>query len=240
MSAYIPQKPQSLKNVLPALVGLPAVFLPEMLDNSILNIAVPTIGRELHASDTAPQWITNATIALAFRLFEDDKLRIRTISAMFGTITIILTIALPVLFVNEGSNAWLPWATSGVAYKSAAGLTMAGLGYMISLQLQLGWGWSPISASLGMLPLVITLLAAGFVVEKFINQAGNQLGTSAYIFAAIALFTSSITKGYWTATRTTQFHHAVLFSTLILAIASVLLIGWAFMRTHKMIQKVIS
>jgi MFS family permease len=469
MSTHIPQ---SLKDVWPALTGLSAVFLFEMLDNSILNIALPTIGRELHASTTALQWIINAyaitfggfmlvfgaladrfgrrrimliglillaisslltvfvhtsselivvrmfigitaamttpgTIALAFRLFENDTLRIRAISAittvglvglaagpvvgglllsflpwqslllinvpiallafvgirsgivpeqshelhpapidiagaLCGTITIILFIALPTLFVDLGPDAWQPWTTciaalifatlfvirertakhplvdteligqrlvsSGLAYKSASGLAMAGLGYMISLQLQLNWGWSPLIASFGMLPLVITLLVVGFVVEKFVNQVGihnaawfgslsvlaglivyGTLGTSAYIFVAIvliciaigirvvgvvagvnvmkgtpknrtaigaalvdttdqitsvigvtivgtilaALFTGNITKGHWTATQTTQFNHAVLLSTLILAIAVTLLIGWAFMRTHK-------
>ena len=43
-----------------ALTGLSAVFLFEMLDNSILNVALPTIGRELHASTLALQWVTNA------------------------------------------------------------------------------------------------------------------------------------------------------------------------------------
>ena len=43
-----------------ALAGLSAVFLFEMLDNSILNVALPTIGRELHASTTALQWVTGA------------------------------------------------------------------------------------------------------------------------------------------------------------------------------------
>ena len=49
----------------PALVGLSAVFLFEMLDNSILNIALPTIGRELSASTTQLQWITSS-YALVF------------------------------------------------------------------------------------------------------------------------------------------------------------------------------
>jgi len=43
-----------------ALAGLSAVFLLEMLDNSILNVALPTIGRDLHASTTALQWVTSA------------------------------------------------------------------------------------------------------------------------------------------------------------------------------------
>ena len=43
-----------------ALAGLSAVFLFEMLDNSILNVALPTIGRELHASTISLQWMTSA------------------------------------------------------------------------------------------------------------------------------------------------------------------------------------
>ena len=43
-----------------ALAGLSAVFLVEMLDNSILTVALPTIGRDLHASTLALSWVTNA------------------------------------------------------------------------------------------------------------------------------------------------------------------------------------
>ena len=52
--------PQSLREAWIALAGLSAVFLFEMLDNSILNVALPTIGRDLHASTTALQWVTGA------------------------------------------------------------------------------------------------------------------------------------------------------------------------------------
>jgi len=48
-----------------ALAGLSAVFLFEMLDNSILNVALPTIGRDLHASTSALQLVTSA-YAVAF------------------------------------------------------------------------------------------------------------------------------------------------------------------------------
>lgn len=50
--------PGSLREVWVALTGLSAVFLVEMLDNSILNLALPTIGGELRASTTALQWVT--------------------------------------------------------------------------------------------------------------------------------------------------------------------------------------
>src|SRR5919197_1839922 len=54
------RSPRSLREVWIALAGLSAVFLFEMLDNSILNVALPTVGRELHASTTALQWVTGA------------------------------------------------------------------------------------------------------------------------------------------------------------------------------------
>ena len=52
--------PRSLREAWVALAGLSAVFLFEMLDNSILNVALPTIGRELHVSTSALQWVTGA------------------------------------------------------------------------------------------------------------------------------------------------------------------------------------
>src|SRR3984885_9190412 len=54
------QSPRSLREAWVALAGLSAIFLFEMLDNSILNVALPTIGRELHASTTALQWVTGS------------------------------------------------------------------------------------------------------------------------------------------------------------------------------------
>lgn len=51
-------KPQSLTDAWVALTGLSAVFLFEMLDNSILNVALPAIGRDLHATTAQLQWVT--------------------------------------------------------------------------------------------------------------------------------------------------------------------------------------
>ena len=308
-----------------ALAGLSAVFLFEMLDNSILNVALPTIGRELHASTTALQWVTGAyavvfgglmlafgaladrfgrrrimliglallgvaslatafvttaeqliavraamgvaaamttpgSMALAFRLFDEDGLRVRATTlistvglvglaigptvggfvlavapwqvlllvnvpiavlaivgvrpasppttrpsctatrwtspgAVLGTATIVLALVAPTLFVERGrrllgargrpprrpsSAAVLfvlrertaryplldlplvarPLVSSGLAYKAAAGLATAGLGYLVTLQLQLDWGWTPALAAIGMLPQVVVLARA--------------------------------------------------------------------------------
>ncbi len=337
--------PRSLREAWVALVGLSAVFLFEMLDSSILNVALPTIGRELHASTIALQWVTGAyavvfgglllafgaiadrfgrrrimliglvllgvaslatafvttagqliivravmgiaaamttpgSAALAFRLFEEDSLRVRAITlvstvgliglaigpmvggfvlavapwqvlllvnvpiavlaiigvrtgiaadragdlhhdpldipgAVMGTATIVLSLVAPTLFVSEGTGSWAPWTataaaivgaiffflrersaryplldlklvarplvSSGLAQKAAAGLATAGLGYMVTLQLQLDWGWSPALAAIGMLPQVVVLVAAGPFINPFVERVG--IGRAAWLGA---------------------------------------------------------
>ena len=328
--------PGSLREAWIALAGLSAVFLFEMLDNSILNVALPTIGRELQASTVALQWVTGAyavlfgglmllfgaladrygrrrvmliglallavaslatafvtsaeqlilvralmgiaaamttpgSMALAFRLFTVDTLRVRATTlistvglvglalgptiggfvlavapwqvlllanvpiallamigircgiaaddaadlhrdpvdltgAILSTATIALALIAPTLFVNEGAGSWLPWSfaaaaaagailfvrheratlfplldlnliaqplvASGLAYKIAAGLATASIGYLVMLQLQLAWGWSPALAAIGMLPQVAVLIAGGAFVTPFVERVG--------------------------------------------------------------------
>jgi MFS family permease len=338
--------PQSLRDAWIALAGLSAVFLFEMLDNSILNVALPTIGRELHASTVSLEWVTGVyavvfgglmlafgaiadrfgrrrimlvglvllalaslatafvatsgeliavravmgvaaamttpgSIALAFRLFEGDTLRVRAMTlistvglvglaigptaggfvlaiapwqvlllvnvpiailafigirvgisrdleaelhrdpidiagAVLGTVTIVLALFTPTLFVSESPRSWEPWVAtaitigmaiafvlreksarfplldlklvarplvaSGLAYKAATGLAVAGMGYMVTLQLQLDWGWPPYLASIGMLPQVIVLIFGGPLANRFIARVG--LGRAAWMSAA--------------------------------------------------------
>ncbi|TPW77665.1 MFS transporter [Schumannella soli] len=355
--------PRRLRDAWIALAGLAAVFLFEMLDNSILTVALPTIGRELHASTTALQWVTGAyavvfgglmlafgavadrfgrrrlmviglvllalsslatafvqtpaeliavrlamgvaaamttpgSMALAFRLFGDDALRVRAINvistvglvglaigptagglvlgvapwqvlllvnvpvavlaivgillgverdraaelhrdpidvlgALLGTATITLALVAPTLFVSAfgpvdaaGASAstghsehaahaaasaaaiapWMPWAAtvaalacaalfvvrqrtarhplldlsllahplvaSGLAFKAAATLATAGLGYLVTLQLQLDYGWPPALAALGLLPQVVVLIAGGAAIRPLMQHLG--------------------------------------------------------------------
>jgi MFS family permease len=361
--AIVARSPRSLREAWVALAGLSAVFLFEMLDNSILNVALPTIGRDLHASTTALQWVTGVyavvfgglmlafgavadrigrrrvmliglvllaaaslatafvttaeqliavravmgvaaamttpgSIALAFRLFEGDTLRVRAMSlittvglvglaigptaggfvlavapwqvlllvnvpiavlaflgiragiardaaaelhrdpidvagAVLATATVVLALLTPTVFVNEGSTSWLPWVgvlatvvaavlfvvrertarhplldleliarplvASGLAYKAATGLAVAGLGYLVTLQLQLDWGWSPVLASIGMLPQVIVLIFGGPFANRFIQRVGLDrsawLGAAAVV-AGLAVFGLFSSLGY--------------------------------------------
>ncbi|UUV31941.1 MFS transporter [Amycolatopsis roodepoortensis] len=341
-----PVQNHSLREAWPALAGLSAVFLVEMLDNSILNVALPTIGRELSASTTTLQWVTGAysvvfgglmlafgaladrvgrrkimltglvllgmaslatllvtaawqliavralmgvaaamttpgSLALAFRLFDEDVLRVRATTlistvgliglavgptagglaltvapwqalllvnvpvaalafigiragipaddpaglhrdpidiagAVLGTATIVLALLAPTLFVEAGTASALPWGatvaalaaatcfvvrektarhplldlkliarplvSSGLALKAAAGLATAGLGYLVTLQLQFGLGWAPAQAALGMLPQVVVLIAGGALIGPLITRLG--LTKAAWLSAA--------------------------------------------------------
>lgn len=361
----------SLRQAWVALAGLSAVFLVEMLDNSILTVALPTIGRDLHASTVALQWVTGAyavafgglmlafgavadrygrrrimlagllllgaasvatvfvttaatpiaaliavraamgmaaamttpgSAALAFRLFADDRLRVRAMTlistvglvglaigptagglllavapwqallllnapvaavafagvragiaadtpgdlhrdpvdvagALLGTAAITLALVAPTLFVAAGAGSWAPWAatagaagavtlfvlrqrtarhplldlrlvgrplvSAGLAYKAAAGLATAGLGYMVTLQLQLDWGWTPAHAAVGLLPQVVVLVAGGVFVGPFVTRVGLERAawlSAAAVVAGLGLYTLTNRLGYaWVA-----------------------------------------
>ena len=359
--------PRSLREAWVALAGLSAVFLFEMLDNSILNVALPTIGRELHASTTALQWVTNAyavvfgglmlafgaladrvgrrrvmlvglvllgaaslatafvstaeqlvavrvvmgiaaamttpgSMALAFRLFDEDGLRVRAITvistvglvglaigptvgglvlaiapwqvlllvnvpvaalaflgirsgiaadqaadlhrapadvlgAVLGTVTIVLALVAPTLFVEVGAGSAAAWVTtggavagavlfvlreraaqhpmldlglvarplvaSGLAFKAAAGLATAGLGYLVTLQLQLDWGWPPALAAVGMLPQVLVLVAGSAFVDPFVRRVGLERAgwlSALTVVVGLAVYATAGRFGYvWVA-----------------------------------------
>ncbi|MCJ1688112.1 MFS transporter [Rathayibacter sp. VKM Ac-2927] len=353
--------PRRLRDAWIALAGLSAVFLFEMLDNSVLNVALPTLGRELHASTAGLQWVTGAysvafgglmllfgviadrfgrrrvmlaglvllavaslataavttteqliavravmgiaaamttpgSMALAFRLFGTDDLRVRALTvvstaglvglavgptagglvlavapwqvlllvnvpiavlaligirlgvpadalddlhrgpidvvgALLGTVTIAAALVAPTLFVGTGSTGdgagtgtgigpWAPWAavatavlagtgfvlrqrsarhplldlrlvalplvSSGLAFKAATGLAVGGLSYLVTLQLQLAWGWSPAAAALGLLPQVVVLLAGGRFVGPFVARVGLERAAAVSAGAVVA------------------------------------------------------
>ncbi len=353
----------SLRGSWMALAGLSAIFLFEMLDNSILNVALPTIGRELHSSTTALQWVTGSyavvfgglmllfgaiadrfgrrrvmliglvllaiaslatafvttaeqliavravmgiaaamttpgSMALAFRLFDQESLRVRAITlistvglvglaigptvgglvlavapwqvlllinvpiavlaiigiragiaaddpaelhrdpldipgALLATATIVFALVAPTMFVDDGAGSWMPWAmtaaaivaaalfvlrersarhplldlgllarplvSSGLAFKAAAGLATAGLSYLVTLQLQLAWGWPPALAALGMLPQVVVLLALGPFVNPFVERVGIRRAawmSAAAVVAGLAVYAVFNSLGY--------------------------------------------
>ncbi|MFT4306767.1 MAG: MFS transporter [Microbacterium sp.] len=343
------ERPQSLRTVWPALAGLAAVFLIEMLDTSVLNVALPTIAEDLSASASELQWASGSyalvfgglmlafgavadrfgrrrvmlvgltlfglaslsillvtdplgliavrvaigvaaamtapgSMALSFRLFDDDALRVRAtalistvglvglaigptigglilaiapwqvlllvnvpiaivafggirlgirsdrpeelrrvpvdlLGALLGTATIVLALLAPTLFIDLGAQGPRPWVATGAAiaglvgfvlrqrlathplidpallrrpsvatgltYQAALGLATAGLGYTVTLQLQLAWGWPPALAALGTLPQVLTMIAIAPLVQRIVKKVGMDkaglLGSTAAV-----------------------------------------------------------
>ncbi len=99
-----------------------------------------------------------------------------------------------------------PLVSSGLAFKAAASLAVAGLNYLVALQLQLDWAWPPAQAALGMLPQVAVLIGGGAVITPLINRVGLDraawisavtvvcgllvyavLGRPGYVWVAVAL-----------------------------------------------------
>jgi MFS family permease len=350
-----------------ALLGLSAVFLVEMLDNSILNVALPTIGRELRAPAAALQLVTSAyavvfgglmltlsaladrvgrrrvmviglvllaatslaaalvtttgqlvavravmgvaaamttpgSLALAFRLFDDDALRVRATTlissvglvglalgptagglvlafapwqallvvnapiavlalvciargvaaddpadlhrfpvdvsgGVLGTAAVVLALVAPTLFLELHVRSWLPWAaaagalaaavafvarerstphpmielalvarplvSSGLAFKAATGLATAGMTYLVTLQLQLAWGWTPAQAALGTLPQVVVLIGGGFLIRPAMQRLGLERAaalSAATVVLGLVVYAALGTSGYgWVA-----------------------------------------
>src|SRR3984885_3633284 len=115
-----PGPPQSLRAAWVALAGLSAVFLFEMLDNSILNVALPTIGRDLHASTVALQWVTGAYavvfggVMLVFGATADRYGRRRT-----------MLIGLALLGVASMATAFVTTAEQLIAVRAVMGVAAA-------------------------------------------------------------------------------------------------------------------
>ncbi|OXM42529.1 MFS transporter, partial [Amycolatopsis thailandensis] len=113
-----PVQSRSLKGAWPALAGLSAVFLFEMLDNSILNVALPTIGRELSASTTTLQWVTGAYsvvfggLMLAFGALAD---RVGRRKVMLIGLVLLAVASLATAFVTVAWQLIAVRAVMGVA-----------------------------------------------------------------------------------------------------------------------------
>ena len=92
-----------------------------------------------------------------------------------------------------------PLVASGLAFKAATGLAVAGMGYMVTLQLQLDWGWPPYLASIGMLPQVIVLVAGGPLSNRFIERVGLERAawlSAIGVVLGLAVFALFSSDGY--------------------------------------------
>ena len=116
----ISRGPRSLGEAWIALAGLSAVFLFEMLDNSILNVALPTIGRELQASTPELQWVTGSYSVV----FGGLMLLFGAVADRFGRRRIML-IGLVLLAAASLSTALVTTPEQLIAVRSVMGIAAA-------------------------------------------------------------------------------------------------------------------
>ncbi|BBH71747.1 MFS transporter [Actinoplanes sp. OR16] len=119
-AAVLDARPTSLRAVWPAILGLSVVFLVEMLDNSILSVALPTIARELRAGATDLQWITSGYSLL----FGGLMIAFGAIADRFGTRRMML-IGLSLFALASLAVLLVSTPTELVAVRAAIGVTAA-------------------------------------------------------------------------------------------------------------------
>ena len=188
---HLPRRatPRSLRAAWPALLGLCLAMLVEMVDNSILNIALPTVGRELHASPTDLQWIVGAySLTFGGLLMVGgtigDKLGCRrtllTGLALFGLA------GLAVLLVQTPGQLIAVRALSGAFAALMAPITMSLIFRLFDDDLLRGKAIGPIMM-VSMIGFAVGPTLAGLAVEHLPWQALLVLNAPAALLAWIGV-----------------------------------------------------
>src|SRR6478752_4944648 len=158
--------PGSLREAWVALAGLSAVFLFEMLDNSILNVALPTIARQLHASTTAVQWVTGAYAVT----FGGLMLAFGAVADRFGRRRVML-IGLVLLGVASLATTLVVTAEQLIAVRVAMGVAAAmttplsmALAFRLFTQDSLRVRATTLITTVGLVGLAIGPTVGGFVL----------------------------------------------------------------------------
>nr|WP_308129147.1 hypothetical protein [Actinoplanes polyasparticus] len=77
------------------------------------------------------------------------------------------------------------------------------MGYLVTLQFQLDWGWPPALAAAGLLPQVVVLVCAGPFVNRFVERVGLDRAawlSSAAVVGGLAVYAALGRFGYvWVA-----------------------------------------
>jgi MFS family permease len=160
------QAPRRLGDAWIALTGLSAVFLFEMLDNSVLNVALPTIGRELHTTTLELQWVTGAysvvfgALMLLFGAVADRFGRRRVM--LIGLILLGLT-SLATVIVTTAGQLIAVRALMGIAAAMTTPGSMA-LAFRLFDDQDLRIRAMTVISTAGLVGLAIGPTAGGFVL----------------------------------------------------------------------------
>lgn len=181
--------PQSLWAVWPAMVGLSAVFLFEMLDNTMLNVALPTIGRDLHASATSLQWVTGSyTIVFGglMLLFGSIADRFGRKRVMLSGLVLLALASLGTAFVRTAGELIAVRMLIGVAAAMTAPGSMA-LSFRLFDDDALRVRASTVISSVGLVGVAIGPTVGGLLLAVVPWQALLVVNVPVSILAAIGI-----------------------------------------------------
>lgn len=115
-----PQAPTRLRDAWPALLALAVVFLLEMLDTSILSVALPSIARDLGADASTLQWVSGSYSLV----FGSTMLLFGGVADRFGRRRLLL-VGLGLVVLTSAATVLVaqPWQL--IALRAAAGIAAA-------------------------------------------------------------------------------------------------------------------
>jgi MFS family permease len=181
--------PKNLRAVWPAMVGLSAVFLVEMLDNTLLNVALPTIGRDLHASATSLQWVTGAYtvvfggLMLLLGSFADRFGRRRM---MFAGLTLLTLASLGTAFVQTSGELIAARVVMGVAAAMTAPGSMA-LSFKLFEDQSLRIRASAVISTVGLVGVAVGPTVGGLLLSVVPWQALLVVNAPIAVLSAVAI-----------------------------------------------------
>ncbi|ADP81859.1 MFS transporter [Pseudofrankia inefficax] len=181
--------PRSLRAVWPAMVGLSAVFLVEMLDNTLLNVALPTIGRDLRASTTQLQWVTGSYtvvfggLMLFFGAVADRFGRRRV---MFVGLGLLAVASFGTLFVRTADELIVVRLVMGTAAAMTAPGSMA-LSFRLFDQDALRMRASAVISSVGLVGVAVGPTVAGLLLAVTPWQVLLVVNAPVAVLAAIGI-----------------------------------------------------
>ncbi|WP_407942926.1 MFS transporter [Luteipulveratus halotolerans] len=117
------------------LAALCLAFFVEMVDNTLLSIALPTIGRDLGSGTTSLQWVTGAYSLT----FGGLLLTAGSVADRFGRRRVLL-VGLAMLRNGTVRGALIAQVATSIA--------MAAVMFGLILHFQYAYGWSPVRAGL--------------------------------------------------------------------------------------------
>jgi MFS family permease len=187
----VPEKASatSLRAVWPALLGLSVVFLVEMLDNSVLNVALPTIARDLNASASDLQWIASGYslmfggLMIAFGALAD---RYGTRRVMLLGLCLFALASLAVLAVRTPAELVAVRAAIGLAAAMTAPGAMA-LGFRLFDQDTLRLRASALISTVGLVGVAAGPTLGGLVLQVLPWQALLVFNVPVAVLAALCI-----------------------------------------------------